>query len=100
MLVNTDLLMSNSGPCVGQMVDEQMSEPEDESEVKVLVLSPRCWAISAPCYLENPSKYFPQRLCNYLDEFTDFYSNSKFRIIKVIILGYSSVFLINLFKYK
>ncbi|XP_047667989.1 cullin-9 isoform X3 [Tachysurus fulvidraco] len=60
-----------------EMVDEEMSEPEDESEVKVLLLSPRCWAVSAPCYLKNPAKYFPQNLCTYLDEFTDFYSNSQ-----------------------
>lgn len=64
--------------CVYQMMDEQTSEPDDESEVKVLVLSPRCWAVSAPCYMENPIKYFPKKLCTYLDEFTDFYSNSTY----------------------
>uniref|UniRef100_A0A8C2FV84 Uncharacterized protein n=1 Tax=Cyprinus carpio TaxID=7962 RepID=A0A8C2FV84_CYPCA len=44
-------------------------------DVKVLVLSPRCWVVSAPCYLEDPSKHFPAQLCNYLAEFTDFYAN-------------------------
>ncbi|KAK1791072.1 hypothetical protein P4O66_002114 [Electrophorus voltai] len=60
-----------------EMTDEQLSEPEEESEVKVLVLSPRCWAVSAPCYLEDPNKLFPNQLCSYLTEFTDFYSNSQ-----------------------
>uniref|UniRef100_A0A8C1MU41 Uncharacterized protein n=1 Tax=Cyprinus carpio TaxID=7962 RepID=A0A8C1MU41_CYPCA len=48
-----------------------------ESDVKVLVLSPRCWVVSAPCYLEEPSKHFPAQLCNYLAEFTEFYANSQ-----------------------
>ncbi|XP_076831652.1 cullin-9 isoform X2 [Brachyhypopomus gauderio] len=60
-----------------EMSEEQLSELEEESEVKVLVLSPRCWAVSAPCYLENPGKFFPVQLCSYLAEFTDFYSNSQ-----------------------
>uniref|UniRef100_A0A8C7D5V6 Cullin 9 n=1 Tax=Oncorhynchus kisutch TaxID=8019 RepID=A0A8C7D5V6_ONCKI len=47
------------------------------SEVKVLVLSPRCWAVSSPCYLDNSSRYFPKQLSTYLAEFTDFYSNSQ-----------------------
>uniref|UniRef100_A0A8C7LPC5 Cullin-9 n=1 Tax=Oncorhynchus kisutch TaxID=8019 RepID=A0A8C7LPC5_ONCKI len=53
------------------------SEPEEESEVKVLILSPRCWAVSSPCYMDNHSRYFPKQLCTYLAEFTDFYSNSQ-----------------------
>lgn len=59
-----------------QMMDEDVPEPEEESDVKVLVLSPRCWVVSAPCYLQDPSKHFPAQLCNYLAEFTDFYTNS------------------------
>lgn len=106
--------MSNSRLCVDQMVDEEMSEPEDESEVKVLLLSPRCWAVSAPCYLKNPAKYFPQKLCTYLDEFTDFYSNSKLvftyllcsphngyylTIIKLkLFLSYSSFLYVSMYK--
>uniref|UniRef100_A0A671LCY2 Cullin-9-like n=1 Tax=Sinocyclocheilus anshuiensis TaxID=1608454 RepID=A0A671LCY2_9TELE len=43
--------------------------------MSLLVLSPRCWVVSAPCYLEDPSKHFPAQLCNYLAEFTDFYSS-------------------------
>lgn len=60
-----------------QMMDDQPSEPEEESEVKVLILSPRCWAVSSPCYMDNHSRYFPKQLCTYLAEFTDFYSNSQ-----------------------
>uniref|UniRef100_A0A8C7LBY8 Cullin-9 n=1 Tax=Oncorhynchus kisutch TaxID=8019 RepID=A0A8C7LBY8_ONCKI len=60
-----------------QDVDEEPSEPEEESEVKVLILSPRCWAVSSPCYMDNHSRYFPKQLCTYLAEFTDFYSNSQ-----------------------
>uniref|UniRef100_A0A8C8HLH7 Cullin 7 n=1 Tax=Oncorhynchus tshawytscha TaxID=74940 RepID=A0A8C8HLH7_ONCTS len=60
-----------------QMMDDQPSEPDEESEVKVLVLSPRCWAVSSPCYLDNSSRYFPKQLSTYLAEFTDFYSNSQ-----------------------
>ncbi|XP_073690770.1 cullin-9-like [Garra rufa] len=60
-----------------EMMDDDVSEPEDESDVKVLVLSPRCWVVSAPCYLEDPSKHFPAQLCNYLADFTEFYANSQ-----------------------
>uniref|UniRef100_A0A8C7F2E0 Cullin 9 n=1 Tax=Oncorhynchus kisutch TaxID=8019 RepID=A0A8C7F2E0_ONCKI len=60
-----------------QDVNEEPSEPDEESEVKVLVLSPRCWAVSSPCYLDNSSRYFPKQLSTYLAEFTDFYSNSQ-----------------------
>uniref|UniRef100_A0A8C7TTQ9 Cullin 7 n=1 Tax=Oncorhynchus mykiss TaxID=8022 RepID=A0A8C7TTQ9_ONCMY len=49
----------------------------DIYEVKVLILSPRCWAVSSPCYMDNHSRYFPKQLCTYLAEFTDFYSNSQ-----------------------
>ncbi|XP_041922384.1 cullin-9 isoform X3 [Alosa sapidissima] len=60
-----------------EMMDDQSSEPDDDSEVKVLVLSPRCWAVSPPCFLEDPRKHFPAQLCSYLAEFTDFYSSSQ-----------------------
>ncbi|MGH0152389.1 UNVERIFIED_CONTAM: hypothetical protein FKN15_049544 [Acipenser sinensis] len=61
-----------------EMMEDQSSCPEDESEVKVLVLSPRCWIISSLCYLENPSKHFPSPLCSYLGEFSEFYTNSQY----------------------
>ncbi|XP_064174037.1 cullin-9 isoform X3 [Anguilla rostrata] len=57
--------------------DEEAPGLEEEGEVKVLVLSPRCWAVSSPCYLERPDRHFPPQLCGYLAEFTDFYANSQ-----------------------
>uniref|UniRef100_A0A673KXK3 Cullin 7 n=1 Tax=Sinocyclocheilus rhinocerous TaxID=307959 RepID=A0A673KXK3_9TELE len=61
-----------------QQLDKNLENFEEgESDVKVLVLSPRCWVVSAPCYLEDPSKHFPAQLCNYLAEFTDFYANGQ-----------------------
>lgn len=52
-------------------------ESEEEAEVQVLVVSPRYWAVSALCYLDEPAKYFPAELCSYLNQFTQFYSHSK-----------------------
>uniref|UniRef100_A0A4W5PAQ4 Cullin 9 n=1 Tax=Hucho hucho TaxID=62062 RepID=A0A4W5PAQ4_9TELE len=61
-----------------QDVDEEVSRGREPLfEVKVLILSPRCWAVSSPCYMDNHSRYFPKQLCTYLAEFTDFYSNSQ-----------------------
>ncbi|MBN3317845.1 CUL9 protein, partial [Atractosteus spatula] len=60
-----------------EMMEDQPSCPEEESEVKVLVISPRCWAVSSLCYLDTPARYFPSQLCSYLGEFTEFYSNSQ-----------------------
>uniref|UniRef100_A0AAR2KR47 Cullin-9 n=1 Tax=Pygocentrus nattereri TaxID=42514 RepID=A0AAR2KR47_PYGNA len=72
--------------------EEQLSEPDEESDVKVLVLSPRCWAISAPCYLEEPRKYFPQQLCSYLAEFSMYsLSNSKPRRLQWTWLGHAEL---------
>uniref|UniRef100_A0AAR2IGS5 Cullin 7 n=1 Tax=Pygocentrus nattereri TaxID=42514 RepID=A0AAR2IGS5_PYGNA len=80
------------GFCGVQMMDEQLSEPDEESDVKVLVLSPRCWAISAPCYLEEPRKYFPQQLCSYLAEFSMYsLSNSKPRRLQWTWLGHAEL---------
>ncbi|XP_053568749.1 cullin-9 [Bombina bombina] len=53
-----------------------IEEPED-SEVQVSVLSPRCWAVSPLCYMEDPSKYFPETLCGSLQKFSNFYSKSQ-----------------------
>uniref|UniRef100_A0A3Q2CP21 Cullin family profile domain-containing protein n=1 Tax=Cyprinodon variegatus TaxID=28743 RepID=A0A3Q2CP21_CYPVA len=51
-------------------------ESEEEAEVQVLVLSPRCWAVSSLCFLEEPAKHFPADLCSYLNHFTQFYTHS------------------------
>lgn len=56
---------------------EDWGESEEEAEVQVLVVSPRYWAVSALCYLDEPAKYFPAELCSYLNQFTQFYSHSK-----------------------
>ncbi|XP_028845070.1 cullin-9 isoform X2 [Denticeps clupeoides] len=60
-----------------ETMEDQPSEPEEESEVKVLVLAPRCWAVSSPCYLDDPSRHFPAQLYSYLSEFTEFYADSQ-----------------------
>ncbi|KAM3863387.1 cullin-9 [Diretmus argenteus] len=60
-----------------QVMEEDWSETEEEAEVQVVVLSPRCWAVSSPCYLAEPSKHFPAQLCSYLGQFTQFYSHSQ-----------------------
>uniref|UniRef100_A0A3B3V8C0 Cullin family profile domain-containing protein n=1 Tax=Poecilia latipinna TaxID=48699 RepID=A0A3B3V8C0_9TELE len=52
-------------------------ESEEEAEVQVLVLSPRCWAVSSGCFLDEPAKHFPAELCSYLNHFTQFYSHSQ-----------------------
>ncbi|TRY95392.1 hypothetical protein DNTS_010961 [Danionella cerebrum] len=57
--------------------EKDEEEEEKEADVKVLVLSPRCWVVTAPCYLEDPRKHFPAQLCSYLAEFTEFYTNSQ-----------------------
>uniref|UniRef100_A0A3B4C5T0 Cullin 7 n=1 Tax=Pygocentrus nattereri TaxID=42514 RepID=A0A3B4C5T0_PYGNA len=80
-----------------QDIDEEVRENlsdyiYEESDVKVLVLSPRCWAISAPCYLEEPRKYFPQQLCSYLAEFSMYsLSNSKPRRLQWTWLGHAEL---------
>ncbi|XP_069464981.1 cullin-9 isoform X2 [Ambystoma mexicanum] len=67
---------------VNDMEDEEMMEDllpdsEEESDVKVLALSPRCWTISPLCHMQDPSKYFPASLSNYLERFADFYTKSQ-----------------------
>uniref|UniRef100_A0A3Q2ZVQ0 Cullin 7 n=1 Tax=Kryptolebias marmoratus TaxID=37003 RepID=A0A3Q2ZVQ0_KRYMA len=49
----------------------------EEAEVQILVLSPRCWAVSAVCFLDEPAKHFPAELCSYLNQFTQFYTHSQ-----------------------
>uniref|UniRef100_A0A674JZ56 Cullin family profile domain-containing protein n=1 Tax=Terrapene triunguis TaxID=2587831 RepID=A0A674JZ56_9SAUR len=60
-------------------MEEEPAEPEEEPEVKVLALSPRCWTVSPLCYLEDPSRCFPRPLGGYLARFADFYTNSQSR---------------------
>lgn len=58
-------------------MEEEWAEPEEEAEVQALVLSPRCWAVSSLCYLDEPTKHFPAELCSYLNQFSQFYSHSE-----------------------
>ncbi|XP_011601515.1 cullin-9 [Takifugu rubripes] len=60
-----------------QMMEDWV-ESEEEAEVQVLVVSPRYWAVSALCFLDEPAKYFPAELCSYLNQFTQFYSHSQY----------------------
>ncbi|MEQ2303720.1 hypothetical protein AMECASPLE_019798 [Ameca splendens] len=56
---------------------EDWGESEEEAEVQVLVLSPRCWAVSSVCFLDEPVRHFPAELCSYLNHFTQFYTHSQ-----------------------
>uniref|UniRef100_A0A4W3JLD0 Cullin 7 n=1 Tax=Callorhinchus milii TaxID=7868 RepID=A0A4W3JLD0_CALMI len=72
-----------------QQLDKKLENMDDEvssvsyssdvrelsTELAVLVLSPRCWSISL-CHLENPARYFPPDLSDFLEEFSDFYTSS------------------------
>ncbi|KAG7233255.1 hypothetical protein INR49_007334 [Caranx melampygus] len=60
-----------------QIMEEWMDSEEEEADVQVLVLSPRCWAVSSLCFLDEPAKHFPTELCSYLNQFTQFYSHSQ-----------------------
>uniref|UniRef100_A0A6I8PGQ5 Cullin 9 n=1 Tax=Ornithorhynchus anatinus TaxID=9258 RepID=A0A6I8PGQ5_ORNAN len=58
--------------------EEETAEEEQSSpEMRVLVLSPRCWPVSPLCYMHEPSKYLPQALSGYLGRFSDFYSHGE-----------------------
>ncbi|XP_016847250.2 cullin-9 isoform X1 [Anolis carolinensis] len=59
-------------------IEESFSQ-EEETEVKVLALSPRCWTIPSHCYLEDPDKFFPSSLSQQLGKFADFYTQSQSR---------------------
>uniref|UniRef100_A0A3Q2ZIG9 Cullin 7 n=1 Tax=Kryptolebias marmoratus TaxID=37003 RepID=A0A3Q2ZIG9_KRYMA len=59
-----------------QVMEDDWTETEEEAEVQILVLSPRCWAVSAVCFLDEPAKHFPAELCSYLNQFTQFYTHS------------------------
>ncbi|KAH0622781.1 hypothetical protein JD844_025442 [Phrynosoma platyrhinos] len=63
------------------MEDEESFFQDEETEVKVLALSPRCWTISPYCYLEEPAKFFPSSLSQQLGKFADFYTQSQSRFV-------------------
>uniref|UniRef100_A0A8C6VE26 Cullin 7 n=1 Tax=Naja naja TaxID=35670 RepID=A0A8C6VE26_NAJNA len=62
-----------------QMMQEKSFSQEEEAEVKVLLLSPFCWAIPPLCYLKDPIRFFPSSLSQHLSKFADFYIQSQSR---------------------
>ncbi|XP_043916222.1 cullin-9 [Protopterus annectens] len=60
-----------------QEMQEDSSVPEQETNIKIVVLSPRCWVIPPFCHMDNPAKYFPSTFASYLQEFAEFYTNSQ-----------------------
>lgn len=63
-------------------MEDDWTETEEEAEVQVLVLSPRCWAVPAVCFLDEPAKHFPAEVCSYLNQFTQFYTHSESSSVK------------------
>uniref|UniRef100_A0A670XZD8 Cullin 7 n=1 Tax=Pseudonaja textilis TaxID=8673 RepID=A0A670XZD8_PSETE len=60
-----------------QVMQEKSFSPEAEAEVKVLLLSPFCWAIPPLCYLKDPIRSFPSSLSQHLSKFADFYTQRQ-----------------------
>ncbi|KAM4695372.1 cullin-9 [Discoglossus pictus] len=60
--------------------DSLLQEEEEDLDVQVSVLSPRCWAVSPLCYMDNPSKYIPESLSGSLQRFANFYTKSQFAL--------------------
>ncbi|KAK9412103.1 cullin-9-like [Crotalus adamanteus] len=60
-----------------EMMEDKPFSQEQEAQVKVLALSPRCWTISPLCYLEDPARFFPSSLSQQLRKFADFYTQSR-----------------------
>uniref|UniRef100_A0A8C5QAV7 Cullin family profile domain-containing protein n=1 Tax=Leptobrachium leishanense TaxID=445787 RepID=A0A8C5QAV7_9ANUR len=54
-----------------------VEEDEEDLDVQISVLSPRCWAVSSLCYMNDPSKHLPESLGARLQRFTDFYMKSQ-----------------------
>uniref|UniRef100_A0A4W3JYY6 Cullin 7 n=1 Tax=Callorhinchus milii TaxID=7868 RepID=A0A4W3JYY6_CALMI len=78
-LQQLDKKLENMDDEVSSVMEEvEMPLAEPETELAVLVLSPRCWSISL-CHLENPARYFPPDLSDFLEEFSDFYTSSEYR---------------------
>lgn len=65
------------------MESEEEEEEEDEADVQALVLSPRYWAVSSNCFLDEPTKNFPTELCSYLKQFTQFYTHSQYHFAHI-----------------
>ncbi|XP_072104699.1 cullin-9 isoform X2 [Mobula birostris] len=60
-----------------EMMEDQPFISEEETDLKVLVLSPRCWTISPLCHQDDPKTCFPPALSNFLEEFSDFCAHNQ-----------------------
>ncbi|XP_032876612.1 cullin-9 isoform X2 [Amblyraja radiata] len=83
-----------------EMMEDQPFIAEEETDVKVLVLSPRCWTISPLCHQGDPKAFFPPELSSFLEEFSDFcthgqrvygFSSTKPRRIQWTWLGHAII---------
>ncbi|KAH0622787.1 hypothetical protein JD844_025458 [Phrynosoma platyrhinos] len=68
------LQLDRDGKCKEEEEGEML---EEETEVKMLALSPRCWTISPHWYMEEPDRFFPSPLSLQLDKFANFYTQSE-----------------------
>ncbi|XP_063300230.1 cullin-9 isoform X3 [Pelobates fuscus] len=71
-------LLSEEEEC--ELMDEDsvpLAEDQEVLDVQISVLSPRCWAVSSFCYMNDPNKHLPESLGVSLQHFTDFYSKSQ-----------------------
>ncbi|XP_069743989.1 cullin-9-like isoform X1 [Narcine bancroftii] len=60
-----------------EVMEDQPFIVEKETDLKVLVLSPRCWTISPLCNQDYPKLFFPPALSDFLEEFADFCTHSQ-----------------------
>ncbi|XP_077351979.1 cullin-9 isoform X2 [Festucalex cinctus] len=61
----------------GEESEESERESEQEVDVRVLLLSPRCWTVSSLCFMDDPARRFPAGLCSYLAQFAHFYCHGQ-----------------------
>uniref|UniRef100_A0A9L0K731 Cullin 9 n=1 Tax=Equus asinus TaxID=9793 RepID=A0A9L0K731_EQUAS len=68
-----------TGPKKGEEeeAEKELFIEDPSPAVSVLVLSPRCWPVSPLCYMYHPRKCLPTELCDALDCFSNFYSQSQ-----------------------
>ncbi|XP_010615958.1 cullin-9 isoform X2 [Fukomys damarensis] len=88
-LQRLDWLLLEQGDQEEQDLEEEEEQEQEEEATKalfiddpspavsILVLSPRCWPVSPLCYLHQPRKCLTPELCDALDCFSRFYSQSQ-----------------------
>ncbi|KAM4770805.1 cullin-9 isoform 2-T2 [Rhinophrynus dorsalis] len=72
--LDTELLSEEEGE---EMEEKDLPLDDGNSEVHISVLSPRCWAVSSLCYMDDPRKHFPETLTGSLMRFNEFYTKSQ-----------------------